>query len=82
MPIATDKKRKVRTEATSETKKENRRQAVVLVHPDAYARASMGRPNPLIKVALETARIVLAIAVRRHLRNSIRNHVHPSSLRW
>ena len=37
----------------------NRRQAVVFVHPDAYAPASMGRPSPLIEVAFETARTVV-----------------------
>lgn len=33
--------------------------AVVFVHPDAYAPASMGRPSPLIEVAFETARTVV-----------------------
>ena len=37
----------------------NRQQAVVFVHPDAYAPASMGRPSPLIEVAFETARTVV-----------------------
>ncbi|CAF9937781.1 hypothetical protein IMSHALPRED_000543 [Imshaugia aleurites] len=37
----------------------NRRQAVVFVHPDAYAPASMGRPSPLIEVAFETTRTVV-----------------------
>lgn len=37
----------------------NRRTAVVFVHPDAYAPASMGRPSPLIEVAFETARTVV-----------------------
>ena len=37
----------------------NRRHAVVFVHPDAYAPASMGRPSPLIEVAFETARTVV-----------------------
>ena len=37
----------------------NHRHAVVFVHPDAYAPASMGRPSPLIEVAFETARTVV-----------------------
>ena len=37
----------------------NRRHAVVFVHPDAYAPASMGRPSPLIEVAFETTRVVV-----------------------
>lgn len=37
----------------------SRRHAVVFVHPDAYAPASMGRPTPLIEVAFETARTVV-----------------------
>lgn len=37
----------------------NRRHAVVFVHPDAYAPASLGRPSPLIEVAFETARTVV-----------------------
>ena len=37
----------------------NSRHAVVFVHPDAYAPASMGRPSPLIEVAFETARTVV-----------------------
>ena len=37
----------------------DRRHAVVFVHPDAYAPASMGRPSPLIEVAFETARTVV-----------------------
>ena len=37
----------------------NRRHAVVFVHPDAYAPASMGRPSPLIEVAFETARTIV-----------------------
>lgn len=37
----------------------SRRHAVVFVHPDAYAPASMGRPTPLIEVAFKTARTVV-----------------------
>ena len=37
----------------------NRRHAVVFVHPDAYAPASMGRPSPLIEQTFETARTVV-----------------------
>ena len=37
----------------------NRRHAVVFVHPDAYAPASMGRPSPLIEQVFETARTVV-----------------------
>lgn len=37
----------------------SRRHAVVFVHPDAYAPASMGRPSPLIEVAFETTRTVV-----------------------
>ena len=37
----------------------NRRHAVVFVHPDAYAPASLGRLSPLIEVAFETARTVV-----------------------
>ncbi len=37
----------------------NRYHAVIFVHPDAYAPASMGRPSPLIEVAFETARTVV-----------------------
>ena len=39
----------------------DRRNAVVFVHPDAYAPASIGRPSPLIEVAFETARTVVDI---------------------
>lgn len=50
----------------------NRRHAVVFVHPDAYAPASMGRPSPLIEVAFETARTVVdmiyAAVFRQHPR--------------
>ena len=37
----------------------NRLHAVVFIHPDAYAPASLGRPSPLIEVAFETARTVV-----------------------
>ena len=37
----------------------NRQQAVVFVHPNPYAPASMGRPSPLIEVTFETARTVV-----------------------
>ena len=37
----------------------DRLHAVLFVHPDAYAPASMGRPSPLIEVAFETTRTVV-----------------------
>ena len=37
----------------------NRRHAVVFVHPDSYAPASMGRPSPLIEQTFETTRTVV-----------------------
>jgi predicted TIM-barrel fold metal-dependent hydrolase len=37
----------------------DRRCAVVFVHPDAYAPASLGRPTPLLEVAFETTRTLV-----------------------
>lgn len=37
----------------------NKQDAVVFIHPDAYAPASLGRPSPLIEVAFETTRTVV-----------------------
>lgn len=37
----------------------DRRKAVIFVHPDAYAPASMGRPCVVVEVAFETARTVV-----------------------
>jgi len=37
----------------------DRRRAVVFVHPNAYAPASLGRPSPLLEVAFETARTLV-----------------------
>lgn len=47
----------------------NRRHAVVFVHPDAYAPASMGRPSPLIEVAFETTRTVVDMLYAGTFRN-------------
>ncbi|MGZ9713015.1 amidohydrolase family protein [Glaciimonas sp. GNP009] len=37
----------------------DRLRAVVFVHPNAYAPASLGRPSPLLEVAFETARTIV-----------------------
>ena len=47
----------------------DRRRAVVFVHPDAYAPASLGRPSPLIEVAFETARTVVDMLYAGTFRN-------------
>jgi predicted TIM-barrel fold metal-dependent hydrolase len=37
----------------------DRRHAVIFVHPNAYAPASLGRPSPLLEVAFETTRTLV-----------------------